>query len=316
MRIVERQDGGAAGHQAVEDLGLGVGDLRHRGEELDMHRLDRGDDRDVRPHHLRQRRDLAGMVHAELEHAVAGVARHARQAERRAPLVVEVAGAGEGRREQRQHRAQALPWCWSCRRCRSRRRPRPWSGRARRGPDPPAPSWCRRLRSPARRRADCSGGDGSARRPRRAATRRRRNHGRRSSALAAPRTGRPAPGCAKSIETPATAKSPAALPGDGGGDLGGGPERAHRTSLTGAPPSSARDLARHFGIVERIGLVADDLIGLVPLAGDHQQVALAQFAHADADRLGAVADLDRARRLGQDLGADRRRHLRCADCRR
>ena len=37
-------------------------------KELQMHRLDGGDDRDMRPHQLRQRRDLAGVVHAHFEH--------------------------------------------------------------------------------------------------------------------------------------------------------------------------------------------------------------------------------------------------------
>jgi hypothetical protein len=55
MRIVERQDRRAAGHEAVENLRLGIGDLRQRAEELDMDRLDRRDDRDLRPHHLRER---------------------------------------------------------------------------------------------------------------------------------------------------------------------------------------------------------------------------------------------------------------------
>ena len=54
-----------------------------------MHRLDRGDDRDVRPHQLDERRDLAGMVHADLEDAVARRRRHARQRQRHAPVVVE-----------------------------------------------------------------------------------------------------------------------------------------------------------------------------------------------------------------------------------
>ena len=137
------------------------------------------------------------------------------------------------------------------------------------------------------------------------------------SAPAAPRTGRPARGCADRSRRRSTAKSPAALSADGGGDLGGGPERAHRTSLTAAAAQLGGDLARHVGIVERIGLVADDLIGLVALAGDHQQVAFScSSLMRDADRLGAVADLDRARAPGQDLGADRGRDPRCADCRR
>ena len=41
----------AARLEAGEDLALGVGDAPDRAEELDVHRLDRGDDRHVRAHH-------------------------------------------------------------------------------------------------------------------------------------------------------------------------------------------------------------------------------------------------------------------------
>ena len=37
---------------------------------LEMHRRDVGHHRDMRAHHVDQRRDLAGVVHADLEHAV------------------------------------------------------------------------------------------------------------------------------------------------------------------------------------------------------------------------------------------------------
>jgi hypothetical protein len=40
---------------------------RCRAEEFEMHRLDRGDDRDMRPHHPTSGVDLAGVVHADLE---------------------------------------------------------------------------------------------------------------------------------------------------------------------------------------------------------------------------------------------------------
>src|SRR5436190_6214165 len=49
---------------------------------------------------------------------------------------------------------------------------------------------------------------------------------------------------------------------------------------------------------------ADDLPGLVALAGDQQQVAVAEQARAGADGLGAVADLPRAGSTRQDLGTD------------
>ena len=48
LRIVAVDDGGPAGLEPVEDLGLGVGDRLDRAEEFEMHRLDRGDDRHMR----------------------------------------------------------------------------------------------------------------------------------------------------------------------------------------------------------------------------------------------------------------------------
>ena len=72
MRIVAVEHGGAVRAHALEDLRLGVGDRFDRGEEPEMRRLDGGDDGDIGPDHARERADLAGMVHAELEHAERG----------------------------------------------------------------------------------------------------------------------------------------------------------------------------------------------------------------------------------------------------
>src|SRR3979490_960399 len=47
-------------------------------------------------------------------------------------------------------------------------------------------------------------------------------------------------------------------------------------------------------VAERQHLFADDLAGFVALAGDQQHVAAAQLHDRAADRLAAVADLDRA----------------------
>ena len=44
MRVVARQDGRAAGHEAPQDLGLGLGDLLDGLEVAQVHRLHRGDD--------------------------------------------------------------------------------------------------------------------------------------------------------------------------------------------------------------------------------------------------------------------------------
>ena len=59
------------GFQPFEDLALGVGDRLFAAEHLDMRGGDRGDDRDVRADLPGQRGDLAGVVHAHLEHAEA-----------------------------------------------------------------------------------------------------------------------------------------------------------------------------------------------------------------------------------------------------
>ncbi len=87
--VVGVEHRGAARLEAEENLGLGLGDLADRLEEFEMRRGDRGDHRDVRPHQLHQRRDLAGVVHADLEHAVLRLARQARQHQRHAPVIVE-----------------------------------------------------------------------------------------------------------------------------------------------------------------------------------------------------------------------------------
>ena len=73
LRIVAVDHRRAARLDAGEDFRLGVGDRFERAEEFEMHRLDGGDDRDMRPHQPRQRRDLAGVVHAHLEHGEARV---------------------------------------------------------------------------------------------------------------------------------------------------------------------------------------------------------------------------------------------------
>ena len=77
VRIVAIEERRAAGFEAEEDFGLGIGDGGDGGKEFEMHRLDRGDDGDVRAHQAGQRRDFARMVHADLEH---GIARRLRRA--------------------------------------------------------------------------------------------------------------------------------------------------------------------------------------------------------------------------------------------
>ena len=54
-----------------------------------MHRLHRRDDRNVRAHEAAERRDLARMIHSDLEHPETRVGRHARQRQWHAPMIVE-----------------------------------------------------------------------------------------------------------------------------------------------------------------------------------------------------------------------------------
>ena len=109
-----------------------------------------------------------------------------------------------------------------------------------------------------------------------------------------------------SIESPATlcGSAPCALGAHRLRHRLDGPERrAHATFSS----SAAVDL---LVIAERQHLAADDLAGLVALAGDQQHVAGLKRRDGAADRLAAVADLAdvRARRRAvEDGGADRRR---------
>ena len=74
--------------EALENLGLGVGDRFFRTEVFDVRGRDGGDQRDVRPDLPGQRGDLAVVAHAHLEHRELGVARHAGEAERDAGVIV------------------------------------------------------------------------------------------------------------------------------------------------------------------------------------------------------------------------------------
>ena len=141
------------------------------------------------------------MVHADLEHAEAASARHARQRQRHAPVVV----VGRRRRMRRalarQARCAASPWCRSC-----RREPvtatmlRVACARA-----PPRPSALQRRRARRARRSSGSPAAPNAaarasarppRRPRPSPARRRRSHARRALALDGDEQRRPAAACA------------------------------------------------------------------------------------------------------------------------
>ena len=72
-RIVAIDQRRAALLHALEDLGLGRGDLVEIAEVAEMRGGDQRDDGDMRPHHLHQRPDLARMVHADLEDRVVAI---------------------------------------------------------------------------------------------------------------------------------------------------------------------------------------------------------------------------------------------------
>jgi hypothetical protein len=95
MRAVAVEDGGPFGVHAEEQFRLGVGDRLDRQEELDMHRLDGGDDADMRARERGQGGDLAGVVHADFLHHPVDVAGHPGEAEGQAPVVVQAGPAGD-----------------------------------------------------------------------------------------------------------------------------------------------------------------------------------------------------------------------------
>ena len=96
------------GLHAGEQAGFLVGDRLFRAHVTDMRRLDVGDHADMGLDQPGQRLDLAGMVHADLEHAVPRVARQAREADRHADVVVVAGDAGRGRRLCRQQGTQSV----------------------------------------------------------------------------------------------------------------------------------------------------------------------------------------------------------------
>ena len=94
--------------EPFHDLGLGGGDFLEVLEVAEMGGGDRGDDSHMRAHHLDQRPDLVGVVHADLEDAEIGIFRHARQGQRHAPVIVERRDGGMHPAGWRQHVTQHL----------------------------------------------------------------------------------------------------------------------------------------------------------------------------------------------------------------
>ena len=94
----------------------------------------------------------------------------------------------------------------------------------------------------------------------------------------------------ESIETPTTAQSPCALPPVAAAISAA----VHSASVMPRPAQLGQRGPDLGGVVERQHPVADDLAALVPLACDQQDVARRQLGDGGADRLAAIADLERA----------------------
>ena len=107
-RAVAVDHRGAVRLEPEKNLGLGVGDRLDRVEKFEMHRFDRRDDRNVRPHQPRQRRDLACVIHADLENGEMRALRQPRQGERHAPMVVVGRRRRVGLALSCQHQAQGI----------------------------------------------------------------------------------------------------------------------------------------------------------------------------------------------------------------
>ena len=106
LRDIAIDDRRAARLDAEKDLGLGVGDLGQRAEVFQMHRRDRGDDRDMRADQPRQRLDLAFVIHAHFEHGVTRARGAAGERQRHAPVIVVGRDRGVGLAVLRQRKPQ------------------------------------------------------------------------------------------------------------------------------------------------------------------------------------------------------------------
>ena len=303
----------AAGLEAAEDFRLGVGNRLDRAEIFEMHRRDGGDDRDMRLHQPRQRLDLAGMVHAHLEHREARARGTARQRQRHAPVIVVGGDRGMGLARRREREPQRLLGAGLADRAgdadhlglRARAR---GAGEIAQAFEHVRHDQQRRV---LRERVALVGGD-----DREAGAVGER--GRHEFVAVA--------GVALDREERLAAPDAAAVDGDAGDRSR---QRAAAARRPWPAPSRRRSRAEHCScrfppqrgsdrlvVAERQRLVADNLAGFVALAGDQQHVALAQLGDAAGNRLAAVADLDRAGRGFQDRARECRPAARCADCRR
>jgi hypothetical protein len=108
LRRVAIDDRRSSRLEAGEDFSLGVGDRLNRAEIFDMHRRDGRDECDMRPRHPHERRDLAGVIHADLDHRVTRRRREARQRQRHAPMIVVGRGGSVRLAARREREAQHL----------------------------------------------------------------------------------------------------------------------------------------------------------------------------------------------------------------
>ena len=277
-----------------------------RAHVTDMGRLDVGDDADMGLDLAGQRLDLAGMVHADLEHAVARVARQAGEADRHADMVVVARRAGRGRRLGREHGAQRVLG----------------AGLADRAGDAGDARGAARAAGTAeidQRLHRVGDAHQSARAP---GTSRDDDRGRGAARQRVGDEVVAVGGLARQREEEIALADGAAVEGDAGRLER---RRTSRPATARVPPrrkSRARScaapcqLARHLGVVERMGDALDGLAGLVALAGDQQQIvgrrrARPCPARSRMRRPSRTSDpvLPVDRDAAHDLGADRRRLL-------
>ncbi len=106
--VVARQHRGSVRANRRDEVALLLGDRLARAQELDVRGADRRDHADRRVRDRCERRDLAAVVHAELDHERPVFRAAAQQRERKAELVVEVALRREARPELAQDRGAHL----------------------------------------------------------------------------------------------------------------------------------------------------------------------------------------------------------------
>ena len=247
MRRVGRQHRRRRPAPALGDGRLLVRDRVQAAEMADMRRADRRDHRHMRPREARERRDLARVVHADLDHGEGGAARAARQGQRHAPVVVVGRDGGMGLAERAEQQPQHLLGAGLADAAGDGDHAPGEARPSRRAERRQAAPGCPPRAAAARRRERRAGRGRPWRRRRRGRGHRRRSRGRRAASRSA--TNR-SPGATlrESMETPVTA--------DLGGERAAGRARAARPRSRGRrscarprpprapPPRRRRDASR------------------------------------------------------------------------